>query len=1492
MMECGKCNKWIHSKCEGLSDEQYQILSMLPENVEFLCQTCSKEGTPYWHKAVKSELKLCLNNVLRMLSKSSTARNILKWSPLNNNTASSKTVTTARKLQFSDDSESPVTDETEINLESPRIVPKEAVLVRENLPSMADIKNKLYSNEYSCITEFNQDMVQMITSTRSDELLSIYYGILKKVFPWYDPKHVGIEDSEKSSQDNLHFDDVLSKNYSDNLISSNGLTVNPATDTRICTLCKGVGDGLEHMESRLLYCGQNEWVHANCALWSSEVYEEIDGSLQNIHSALSRGRSIRCACCKQKGASVGCCFKGCYETYHFNCARTIKCYFMHDKTVYCPTHDVSHSSHLIVNPNEFDIRRSVYVELDRRKKKIVEIEKVHFMVGSLSVTRLGKIIPLVSDHSDAIVPSGFVCSRLFWSTVEPWRLVSYVITTSVLNSQVNTVFLDKNFTVDHSLSKNAVERKLKDILLWQKDISKTKSDIIDFEDEEEPQNAADLLSPELEDAILKELPYDLLDGISVQDIFPKLNYEELLNVDFKSSEINTDSTESTKKSETEEDPDPLLQTKTSTRELKRSKSDLFPSKPRGHQRSCSLTLSCKLDSSLAPAIKKRKMAPRDNSLFFQLLQVDGAYDSSSGSECGSPVHEVENSWKPPVSEEPVTCERCLCTYRTQASYKRHLETCEVMSTSDSDSEVQEVEATEHIESETVCQSTEPYVVTAYESFSSYQSTQNEVQVTQTFLSSESTASEVVTLQDNYYSMQPETKQAFGITNSSLDIATTQPQYCIDQPVPICVQPQQMAVESAPLTVNQPISTIPPIEIQPQPVTIQPVQYSQEVSPVINITPRNPITIDANVLNASCPNIINQVVTQALNVPHNQWVKPVIKPTVVTQKAVKAKPKPRSLAAKRARVQTSGTVLIPQTAGTSSVIVQHLPATNVVPTFVDAFQQQTGQNLQYIATITPQINNPVPQQAPLLQLQPDGSLISLVPNVQPTVVIQQPRVISDQLILDSNGSLTWATQPVYYGFETIVQNTVMQSQQFLPTTVPGVLTANSSYSTTTQVFQTSKLEPVLDVSSNSFVLLNSGQLVNSQPVQVPQFSHAVTPTTVTNPILPAPASPQAKPVVFKPREHTNTPRVTYPPKKTHLPPTTVNNSISLPVAPFVPEQGIPTIIVTPTPKVPTSNAQVRPMSRVLPMQTIAKDVKKVTEKPPVEEKKEVVDPLQKLVSAIEEIDKEQVLEEPVKILEEPKPKQDDCDKAEMDNLKVDSSPLKMVFQKQNHDGVYKISNNFGTKITPAVQVVPLKPIKSKSQPPTSPPPANSPPPVTEKMEIAKPQQPIPPPPPPLLPPPEPKLQPEKQEAPPSTPSILYTIETQDGFRYSSTSVSDLWTKVFEAVQAARIAHNMSPLPVNAFKMINNLQLLGFKTNGLKYLIEQLPGAGKCVKYKPSFYFASVQSEGDDDFLIGHSSGAIRCAPYTQRHEPNDMFGWLASKHRKPENSLIDTELLSR
>jgi len=68
----------------------------------------------------------------------------------------------------------------------------------------------------------------------------------------------------------------------------------------------------------------------------------------------------------------------------------------------------------------------------------------------------------------------------------------------------------------------------------------------------------------------------------------------------------------------------------------------------------------------------------------------------------------------------------------------------------------------------------------------------------------------------------------------------------------------------------------------------------------------------------------------------------------------------------------------------------------------------------------------------------------------------------------------ATQPMYYGLETIVQNTVMSSQQFVSTAMPGMLSQNASFSaTTTQVFQASKIEPIVDLPAGYVVLNNTG-----------------------------------------------------------------------------------------------------------------------------------------------------------------------------------------------------------------------------------------------------------------------------------------------------------------------------------------------------------------------------------------------------------------------------------
>lgn len=152
----------------------------------------------------------------------------------------------------------------------------------------------------------------------------------------------------------------------------------------------------------------------------------------------------------------------------------------------------------------------------------------------------------------------------------------------------------------------------------------------------------------------------------------------------------------------------------------------------------------------------------------------------------------------------------------------------------------------------------------------------------------------------------------------------------------------------------------------------------------------------------------------------------------------------------------------------------------------------------------------------------------------------------------------------------------------------------------------------------------------------------------------------------------------------------------------------------------------------------------------------------------------------------------------------------------------------------------------------------------------------------------KIATKDSTAPKSTgPKLLYEIQSQDGFTYKSTSITDVWEKVFEAVQIARKAHGLSPLPVGPLADMCGHQMMGLKTNALKYLLEQLPGVERCTNYKPVYHkraestLSQASSSGywsDFEELKESVHGTARCERYQGRSE-YDMFSWLASRHRK-------------
>ncbi|XP_053615699.1 histone-lysine N-methyltransferase trithorax isoform X2 [Plodia interpunctella] len=518
-------------------------------------------------------------------------------------------------------------------------------------PSLLDIKKRVNNDEYTSLKDFNHEMKEVIERTLSTDLKAIYKDLFMETFPWFDCENnclqpnlevEGEQDESESLKDHdisdnsddkstieKPLDQIVPKLEVEENVEEELLDFYPIVDSRICVLCKVSGDGLSSMEGRLLYCGQNDWIHANCALWSAEVFEEIDGSLQNVHSAISRGKMIKCAACDVKGASVGCCAKNCSETYHYTCARKESCAFMDDKRVFCPAHGKDVPKKSLQKDADFELTRPVYVELDKKKKRYSEINKVQFLLGSLTVNSLGKIVPSVSDFEDFLMPVDFSCTRLFWSCKKPSKIVRYTIKTKLILAEPLPGFdFGVNITVDHSMEVQVVDRVIAEIGAWHKSLetggSKTvlmlKSDkspikfgsnvtledlavkqVVEYlldnvckqeqQDEEEPQNPADLFPPEVKDAIFEDLNHDLLDGISMQDIFQDLKNEFYCQIqsDDKSNDI-----------------DEILNARLESGRQSHNFKSLTTG--RGQQRSSSLTLNNKFDTSLlSSTIKRCKM---------------------------------------------------------------------------------------------------------------------------------------------------------------------------------------------------------------------------------------------------------------------------------------------------------------------------------------------------------------------------------------------------------------------------------------------------------------------------------------------------------------------------------------------------------------------------------------------------------------------------------------------------------------------------------------------------------------------------------------------------------------------------------------------------------------------------------------------------------------------------------------------------------------------
>ncbi|XP_044742098.1 histone-lysine N-methyltransferase trithorax [Chrysoperla carnea] len=1217
--------------------------------------------------------------------------------------------------------------------------------------TLLEVKRKVVSKSYLSLSEFRHDLDLAIRGSGWNEVLNLVDDMFYKEFPW----------CTLASKATLHLPTctvTLTTKTPCSLIQCTTCStmsersfpqasedlrpleddLEEIYDSRTCVLCLNHGDKSDIEGGRLLYCESNTCIHVACALWSVGVHETLDGALLGVAATIRRARLVRCMYCKLRGATIDCSDQNCKATYHFPCAQKAGCVFVKNYRVFC----VDHGDSKDYDDDDFQIRRSVYVHMDLKKHIVSESHsKWQFVVGSLVIRNLGSYYPILSDVDDVIIPSGMACTKLFWSTVDPWRIVQYNITTFIASDE-DDVFCghENNISIDHSDLPEKIDQKLTLIKKLFHETSESDTDydsesetegdsqvvqiicrevvnylldtICSVEDEELPQNATDILPPEIKDAIFEDLPHDVLDGISMQDIFPKLmSYDDLetfvnkvetkdhaeddVRIVKRKSEPNSWTTRSL------DDSHNISFAVKMNRGLKRSKSDVLPSNSfhpsisSNQQRSCSLTWSCKLNSNTT--IKKRKIScvtdtnvlmldtfqnhqdQRITDMFRRrILQVDGANDGSC-SDSDDEIHNPNLLWnfnqqstdEINTSDEPVRCQRCQCTYRTPDSYTRHLQSCDTMSTSDSDTEDQQQIDSKKINSTivkhqqniysniTITSTTTSVLPSQQQSIQNQQSTLVDSFQSQQAPPQQTTAINQGFIQQNHYPLindlifqtnqqstanqainNPQMYHPQNITfNPAPTIQTTVP----TDPVPILVDQSNQQLNQQ---LNQQ-STIYPSIIDNNTITFQ---TTPQITPInIDFQGRTQV-VDHQIVDHTPKYIIDtshshqvqdqQFTTQIQNYPtmidsgnnmvilqstNQQNDLQIVTPTLIHKSTKKSTtipvtPSPKKVRAVRGPVrhrsiqqkqihhidpmtqftlqQPTNTVLgmVQQTPifqPTKQLFVHGLGTTDLVvaesikPNF-------TTPNIQYILTTPNIMTTPQQNTFQIPQINPSDVMITTTP--VPTMVgtIIQPQsfecgiVQHEQFMFTPQATVApnpapmmyvsglGTNQPVFYGLETVVQNTVMSQQFMSKVSLPGLLAQNSYQ--TTQVFQTSTIEPVLPAEQP--IMMQPTQIIPTQIVQrnttsncgQPQQNYSRLPTVITT-------SGCASNSI---QNHHN---ITLPIAPIH----NTNHKLPTNVVPPTPQVKIITSSSTSTSTSTAINKPSRPMNRVLPM-AVTKPVK--------------------------------------------------------------------------------------------------------------------------------------------------------------------------------------------------------------------------------------------------------------------------------------------------------------
>ncbi|XP_065887325.1 histone-lysine N-methyltransferase 2B-like isoform X2 [Dysidea avara] len=428
MVQCGRCDHWVHSHCEQMTDEEYEVLSELPEeSVMFLCCLCSEEKD--WREAIYQHCSGVFQQIMNNLQNLSVAKILFKPTERGGVPNNGRNV-----------------DRT----------------------SLVPMLERVANGYYKTVDEFsNALLLAMMSLLHCEQDQSLYktviaaWGQFTKLmgehFAWYHVKEItnlsdvsallmkeygsGSHGDVTPGDERQQWFTSLPADHSyhvkdvprlDDESSHDPPLCDKVTDLRKCLLCSQSGDHSEKSAGRLIPCGIGEWVHVNCALWSAEVYEEQSGMMYDVHTAISRGSRVRCDVCHDLGATIGCCAGRCSRSFHFLCALSADCIFLANKNLFCPEHASSCEDQPKATEEQLQVSRCVVVDMlpERHYVRLVESidpEQLSTQIGCTLVHEAGEIIPQ-SETSTCLLPSKYRCSFQFWDVNNPVAMTTYTLT--------------------------------------------------------------------------------------------------------------------------------------------------------------------------------------------------------------------------------------------------------------------------------------------------------------------------------------------------------------------------------------------------------------------------------------------------------------------------------------------------------------------------------------------------------------------------------------------------------------------------------------------------------------------------------------------------------------------------------------------------------------------------------------------------------------------------------------------------------------------------------------------------------------------------------------------------------------------------------------------------------------------------------------------------------------------------------------------------------